>query len=116
MECRSGVNGQPQVGLLDVVITAVNHQDSEQRSERILAVTLGGDSPEKTGYIQLIGCTAAEDHNTILRGNWRCELNYIHLEVACFPFSLKKRAIFFMRMPHFSNEMRKLSAVNNIPP
>lgn len=60
MECKSGVTGQPQVGLLDVVITAVTHQDSRQRSERTLAVTLGGDSPERRGFIQLIGCTAAE--------------------------------------------------------
>lgn len=47
LECTSGVNGQPQVGLFDVVITAVNHQDSQQRSETALAVTPGGESPEK---------------------------------------------------------------------
>lgn len=47
MECMSGVNGQPQVGLFDVVITALNHQDSQQRSETTLAVTPSGESPER---------------------------------------------------------------------
>lgn len=48
VECIRGVNGQPQVELFDVVITAVNHPDSQQRSETALAVTVGGESPERT--------------------------------------------------------------------
>lgn len=47
VECMSGVNGQPQVRLFDVVITVVNHQDSQQRSETALAVTPGDDSPKR---------------------------------------------------------------------
>ena len=48
MECMSGVKGQPQVGPFDIVITAVNDQDSQQRSQAALAVTAGGESPERT--------------------------------------------------------------------
>lgn len=60
VECVRGVNGQPQVGLFDVVITAVHLEDSQQRSETTLTVTPGGQPPEGTRFIQLIGRAAAE--------------------------------------------------------
>lgn len=61
-------------------------------------------------------------HDMILWGNWRCELNNIHLACRLFSFSIKK-GVFLTRMQNFSEEMLKRGwdsrgqlSVINIPP
>lgn len=108
VECMSGVHGQPPVWLFDVVITAMNHQDSQQRSERALTVTPGGQSPEKMWFILAEWLHSCSGHNMPRRGNQRCESNHINLGCCLNSFFFLISSVkFLMTIQNFSKETRK---------